>query len=919
MPDTSTTKASRTVAALLIGLAATGLVLAAHLAGVDRRAELLALDFRFRHLSPAPNGEGIVVVEIDDRSLEVEGRWPWPRQRVAAIARILRECGAQAVALDIILEEPQPTRYVSAATDAYDPDTAAVLGSAPPRPIFDDAVFREALADGAALLPMTIVFGPKQTLEDPVVEQRVREALEADPDTSFRSVLEKTFPDVAVGKKPGAIEEAKRIYWRLRGLRALGSCALPPGQVAAATAPTGHLYPPFVLFAPYCARSGFVSFPRELDGVMRRIPMLARCGGEVYPQFALALSLTRLAGSREKAVLDARGRTLNISLPDGSTRTVPLDADGNLLINWTRAVGGFESIPARSVGYVWRQRRRQEGNLRAVRLLIASVARIVDHGKLRELFAQGDKLWQERIDYEANRQRAALFDPKNVPPDLSAEMASAEDAVEKQIDEVLADLLDPENADFYLGQLSAAARKEVEAFPARKARRLAANREIQEDIDENVAKIREKVAGKICLVGSSATGAADFVPTPVAGRMPGVMVHANIFNTLVSGAFMAEAHPAANIAAILLAGAVVSLAGARLSALRAGPAALALAVAYAAGNCFVVFLAGGYWLVLVAPLAAMVASFLAVTAYRQVTEEREKRHIRGLFAHAMSPELVDQLLEDPSLLRLGGKRRVLTSFFSDLAGFTSISERLGEQDTVRVLNRYFDRMEEVQARTGGYVNKFLGDGLLVLFGAPVLQDDRAQRALGAAVACQDEVARLDEMLRGELGDWVRLSCRVGVATGPAVFGDCGSTNRADYTAIGNCVNLSSRLESANKQFGTKILVDDETWSHGGSDAFLARPLGGIVVVGQTEIVRVWNVAGRAEDADGTRRETFADFARAVELYEAARFEEALKLFEAVADRLASDGPAELYLALCRQHLATPPAEPFDPTIRLTEK
>jgi CHASE2 domain-containing sensor protein/class 3 adenylate cyclase len=912
-------KSSRTAGALLIGLAATVLVLVAHLAGVDRRTELLALDFRFRHLSSAPEGKGIVIVEIDDRSLELEERWVWSRERIARIAGILTECGAKAVALDIIMQEPQPTRYVSPATDVYDPDAGALIGSGQAQPVFDDAIFEQALADQTLLLPMSIKFVAEKIRDDPNVAKSVRDAFDADPNVPFAQILRKTFPDTPAGRKPEKLDQAKRIYWRLRALRYLRDFALPPERFRSAVAPSGYLSPPFVRFAPYCSRSGFVSFPSELDGVMRRIPMLARSDGDVYPQFALALAVESLTGRRDKAELAAEGRTLRFKLPDGTVRAVPLDASGNLLINWADEVGGFESIPAHSVGFVWRRRQTQENNRRAARLATHQVMTKLKQRDLDKLFLRADALWKERIEYQTDRMRKALFDPGNIPP-RPEEIRQAEAAVENQIAELTADLF--EDLDFTLGTLppEAPLRREVTALAARRAVFLAANQEIQEDIDANLALIREKVGGKICLVGSTATGAADFVTTPVAGRMPGVKVHANIFNTIASGAFMAEASPAANIAAILLAGAIVSLVGAKLSALRAGPAVGMLAVAFAAGNCFVVFRAAGYWLVLVAPLAAMVASFLAVTAYRQVTEEREKRHIRGLFAHAMSPALVDRLLEDPALLRLGGERRVLTSFFSDLAGFTTISERLGEQDTVRVLNRYFDRMEEViQARSGGYLNKFLGDGLVVFFGAPVFQDDHARRAIEATVACQDEVALLAETLRGELGDWVELSCRVGVATGPVMVGNCGSTRRMDYTAIGNCVNLSSRLESANKQFHTKILIDDETWCKGGGDAFLARPFGGIVVVGQTEIIRVWNVAGRTEDAADETRSAFADFARAVECYEAARFEDALKLLEAVAGRLDGDGPTEMFLDLCRRHLADPPGDGFDPTIRLTQK
>lgn len=904
------------VSALLIGLAATAVVAAAHLLDADRRAELMALDFRFRHVSTAPPSGEIVVVHIDDHSLAKLGEWPWPREVLAGIVNVLGECGARAVALDIIMPEPQKTRFYAAEADIYDPDTAPVIGTPAPRAVFDDALFETAVRGGRVLLPMHMGFGRQEAPGTPV-DAAVRELMRAEPEIDFASVVKRVLPNLAPGIRTPRIEEAAKAYWRMHACRALQRFTIPPDRIADYPARTGAIVPPLVRFATACHGSGFVTFRPDIDSVMRRIPLLARSDSRAYPQFAFSLAAEHLARGGQPTVR-ATADHVTVEAPGGRRRDIPVDGDGDLLINWRTGPDAFGRIPAASVAFVWQLRQRIERNRRHSRMLSLALARRLGQGDLLALFKQVDELYHKRTAAEIARQRAALYDPANVPAP-PADLLAAEEQAERKIDELTGELLG--NLDFLVGGVAKddPARRAVEDLAGRIGELRRENERRGRELGEELADVRRRVEGRVCLVGSTATGAADFVPTPIEVRMPGVVVHANIFSTIVSGAFVTEAPAAANVGAILLAGALMSLLAAKLPVFRAGVAAVLLAGAFAAGN-IVAFVALNCWLVLIAPLGAIVAALLAVTAYREATEERAKRHIRGLFAHALSPALVDRLIEDPSLARLGGERRVLSCFFSDLKSFTALSEHLGEQDTVRLLNRYFDRMTEViQVRYGGYLNKFLGDGILGFFGAPVVQEDHARRALAAALACQEEVALLNESLADELGQAVTLACRIGISTGPVIVGNCGSTQRMDYTAIGDCVNLASRLESANKQFGTGVLVDDRAWRQGDDGSLLARTIGKVLVVGKTEPVRVWHVVGPAEDAGEDLREALGEFARGVERFERQEFAEAARVFESVIERLDGDGPAELLLSVCRQHLASPPGQEWDGAIQLTEK
>ena len=932
------TATSRATKPVLLGLAATVVVICLHVSGLEDRLELQALDFRFRHFAAAPQNDDVVHVDIDDGSLEELGRWPWPRELLAGIVTTLDECGSAALAVDIIMPEPQKTRYVSAEHELYTTDSAGLIGPGKPRAVFDDVALAEALQSaGRVFVPMHVRSGEDQT--SPAVA-RLAEWILAKPGLSAAEAR-------AAGAKSGLLpgdgrideEQFTKTYLAARSLAEMQRFGIAADRAAGYPARGGTIVPPLVTFARRAYRTGFVTVEPDADGGVRRIPLLARRGAVLWPQFALALAAERLArdhGGGYEIAADASAVT--IVCQDGFKRRIPVNQAGSMLINWIRRRDENarpRHIPASAVGAVWKARADLRANTtlsRALHLELLSLA-----GELRPkqfedlnfelaaLAAKADELHEKRVAAEVRLQQALLFRP--VAKELKALRAEVQ-ALKQQETQLETKQMDPLRSKLLAEALACA----KQAGDDKRAGRIAemcdilsrqiprANSRLAGRIEKDLVRLRAYVEGRICLIGSTATGAADFVPTPIGPRTPGVVVHSNIFNTIASGAFVRQPHPTIDVLAILFAGALVTLITARRSVLQAFPLALALGGAYVALNALVVFALLNVVLVFWMPIQAMAASFAVVTAYRQLTEERAKRRIRGLFAHALSPALVDRLIEDPSLARLGGERRVLSCFFSDLWGFTALSEALGEQRTVQLLNRYFDRMTEViQTRHGGYLNKFLGDGIFVFFGAPVFQDDHAARSVQAAVDCQDEVARINRELAEESQHAPRLRSRIGIATGEVMVGNCGSTQRMDYTAIGDTVNLASRLESANKFFGTGILVSDQTWQAAGAEGILARPLGQVLVVGKTEPVQVWNVLARSGESDAAMEAACVEFARGMEQFAAGKFAESAEAFQAALKLSPDDGPAKVYLDLCRAYLASPPAGDWDGVVQLTEK
>jgi adenylate cyclase len=313
--------------------------------------------------------------------------------------------------------------------------------------------------------------------------------------------------------------------------------------------------------------------------------------------------------------------------------------------------------------------------------------------------------------------------------------------------------------------------------------------------------------------------------------------------------------------------------------------------------------------------------FAAVTAYRQLTEQRQRRQITGIFKQYVSPAVVDLVAQNPALAGLGGQQRRITSFFSDLEGFTSLAEKLGAEGTVRLLNRYLDRVGEILvSRYEGTLSKYEGDAVFAFFGAPAPQTDQAARAISAAVDCQALLPEFNRQLarEGLLPDGAGLSARIGITAGEAFVGNMGSTQKVAYTAIGDSVNLASRLEGANKFFASRILVNRAAWNDRG-EGILGRAMGKILVVGKAEPVEVYEPLARLSEADDKLRRLAEEFSRGVEKFSAGDFSAAQSIFQAVLE-IRDDGPTRAYLRLCGQALSDEKLRTaFDGVIRLTEK
>ena len=425
----------------------------------------------------------------------------------------------------------------------------------------------------------------------------------------------------------------------------------------------------------------------------------------------------------------------------------------------------------------------------------------------------------------------------------------------------------------------------------------------------------ESFRDKIVFVGFTAPGLFDLKPTPVSSVTPGMAIHASLAANLLRGDLRVRISSpwVLGLSLVLALGMAVTV----LLVPTLWQLAL-LALTYGVVLVIGVILSfqKNLWVDGILPALSMGLSFAMSTAFSYATEGRQKRQIKQAFSHYMSDLLIQDLLKHPEKLRLGGEKRILTVFFSDLAGFTSMSEKLAPEEVVTLLNRYLTAMTDILLASGGIIDKYEGDAIMAFWGAPVPQEDHATRACLAAL---DNQARMTE-LREEFSrmNLPPVFARIGINTGEMIIGNMGSSQRFDFTVIGDSVNLASRLEGAGKEYGTSIIISEDTYLQT-RDAVEVRELDFLQVKGKQQPVRIYELLARKGELDPQKARGYAIFAEGLALYRKAQWEEAIRRFQQALELAPDDGPAKTFIRRCQTYKENLPAGEWDGVYRLTTK
>jgi class 3 adenylate cyclase/CHASE2 domain-containing sensor protein len=883
--------------------------------GAFRRLDNYGLDFHFRHFSTIDADDRIVMVDIDDGSLEAVGDWPWPRRRHAEIVRTLDELGADHIALDLVFSDPSPVRIDHVPVDGV------LAGDSL---IDDDQELERAIASaGNVYLAM---YG---RLVD------TRGDLDAGEQKSERTG-EVTLAREAARKLAVAfLDEHANASWSDFALHTgesdLGDHISPArlllrrayqwaaGRAATLSKRFSHdvggdpprfdvVDPVFPLakFVREARAVGFVAYLRDSsDGVVREVPATVGSSDHRYTQFAFAIASRLSSGSRDRRTL---GKTMSVEGLD-----FPVGENELTLINWHVSRSShdwrdsFTHIPAARLLEIADARRAIAGN--GTRLGIA-MAKLVE-ARFADTPSEYGKYVQDVNAWLAAKKRLA-----SAADDQDMGLASV-DAIRKSLDAVERD------AKLWLKHrwgLWADAEATTQAEKTEKAAlagffkqfghdELAAdlhekNQRLKAHTNKLVKELGVLIDGKICLVGYTASAQGDLVATPVHAAMPGAMVHANIVNMLLQDRVPVRAPLSWNLAMFLIVGLVVTV-GSGARGWETGVAAMVVVVGLVAVVGATLFATRLIHLATIPAIATGLMTWAVVTTWRQSTAERTRRNLTRALTQYASPAVASRIAGELNVTDLSPESATVSCFFCDLAGFTAMSEKLGPGQTRDVLNPYLAVTSEELVARGALVNKFIGDGVFAFFNAPILQcDDHATRACEAALSIRRDVAQLDG------GGGEGLVVRIGVATGEAFVGDYGSGVKLDYTCIGDTVNVGSRLERAAKVLGASILVDKETRDGAGA-GFVFRSIGKLRVQGRQRAVEAFELLDPAWARHASRIASVERLAEAIRCFQCCQWDTCLTILGECRDLDPSDLAPTVYARAVETQRASHTSQEWD--------
>jgi class 3 adenylate cyclase len=720
-------------------------------------------------------------------------------------------------------------------------------------------------------------------------------------------ILPKTDPNIGGSTLIRLLAEQHEKYLAVRALRRFGR---PPEPGMPPLISTQSEQATLRVLTEAASASAYVDYVRMSDGVVRKVPLFANHRGYVLPQIGLALACEMLGADPREAMI--RSDWITIPRKGEAPIQIPVHDEQT----HRGRLGTFFDIPwfgpTTDNGWVYmydsgkQELSSQHMNIVYLWEACATRRKIAKNNGLADLAIE---VLVKAYVQDMQKEIVELGTLDNNDP---RSRFSFIDRVLKEIDDAgFGELLDKSTeAEFSKDPEALATFRSYQAVKLIRRQ----NEGIAADLSSRRAALRRQLDGRAVLIGYIAVGLiADRVPTSLYASCPGVVAHGTIFNAIMTGNYWHAAPQWLTVSIMGLLGLLTTGISARLSAKIAAAATVGLAGGYVLLNGLVLFDKYNQLVGLVGPLLVVVVVWAGCTLAQYLLETKERTRIEQRFSARADPALVSYLLENESV-RLDGQVKELTVVFTDLAGFTTLSERLKEE-TVPLLNRYMSHMIPIVRKHRGLLNKLLGDGIMFFFGAP---RDNPQHAADAA-RCVLEMHAAMKTVNDELTEqgMPNLQLRAGICTGPMVVGDAGSEQFSDYTVIGDNANLGARLEGANKSFGTRVLVNDRCAELIG-DRALCRPIGRIQVVGKTQPVMTYEVLSLTDEATDEQKK-FAELTRGmVETYIAGRFAECLEAIAKLEKAFGGSRLTALYRGRCEQYLAESP-ESFAGEIVLGEK
>lgn len=412
--------------------------------------------------------------------------------------------------------------------------------------------------------------------------------------------------------------------------------------------------------------------------------------------------------------------------------------------------------------------------------------------------------------------------------------------------------------------------------------------------------------GKIVLIGATASNLHDDAIVPISNQaMPGVEINANIVQSILTRDYLNYQDDISAVALIFI---FALLTGIFLYRFKIHIASILIAlIAFTYIIVSIYSFDSGLILNILFPLLTIATVYIPLVVLYYLTEEKSRKWITSVFGKYVSPVVIDNLLQNPEMIKLGGEKRTITTLFSDIRGFTPISEKLSPEELVHLLNDYLTEMTNIIQKDEGLVDKYMGDAIMAFWGAPLNQPNHHEKA---CISSLDMLAKLQELqIKWKKEGIPSFDIGIGLNSGEAIVGNMGSSQRFDYTAIGDSVNLASRLEGLNKLYGTNILISEHTYSSI-KNSFSTRKLDAVRVKGKRKPILIYELLAHKEKVDPKTTEFIQQFEKGLDQYFKKKWKHAIESFEK-ANSLRADSAAKLFIGRCKTFISNPPPKGWD--------
>lgn len=846
-----------------------------------------SIDARFEARGYRPASPKIALVAVDDQSLGEVGRWPWDRDVIAKITDRLMSMGAKSVGYDIIWSEPQLNPMIKTLMD---------FESSP-------AANNPALQNWIA-----------EQKKTPGPDAKLAEIIKTHRD---RLVLASFFDGIEFGLSPYQEICHTEAFKRWPSYTLIEGRDVPPFKFEDLA-----IYQEKVDFTPFFTEVFTKLETTTKEKVLKeRFNKTSDASLTNQEKSLLQLEIQRadlgfcarwLISGQDEFINDFKAKWTEIfkEIPELANMSpeegIHLFQTTNLAVAipgtgfWTVNTPEIQSVAAHSASIV--KEPDSDGIMRKSQLLFRTGNDYIPSLALQTyLAASGEQAHFTLISDPLHPGQKIVGEFKLVNPETEAATILPVD---------------------YKGQLQINFSGPQKMYPHLRASELLNDRptalvsqrvwdaenKIWKFADTMVDK-KEFIKDTIFIFGVTAIGVFDLRPTPFEKVYPGAEIHTNVIDSLVNRNFL-KPHPKEKwymMGILAIMGLILSLILAQAGAL-AGLICSAFAlIAVLAVDHFYLFSNG--WLVTVAlPFSLTSFLYVVMTFYKYLTEERKKKYLKSTFSKYVSPAIVDEILKDPSNVELGGRKIRMSVFFSDVRGFTTISEKLDPKVLGDVLNDYLTPMTEIVFANKGTLDKYIGDAVMAFFGAPINNKDSAKYACRCAL--QSLVKLKDIQADFQKRGLPHIDIGIGINTGDMSVGNMGSNIVRNYTVMGDAVNLGARLEGATKEYGIRILISEFTYGDV-KDTFTAREIDWVRVKGKNQPIRVYELVAEGRPADESTVKMLEAFDRGFKLYIERKFNEALEAFNEALSHNPSDPVSKLYVERCQDYLAEPPPAEWD--------